>query len=55
MTDRGTYRVMVEVLVQREILVHADGSDEAEEKAKNEAVLMTGGFYPMAIWSHQET
>ena len=46
MTDRGTYRVKVRVLVDREVYVHASDLEDAEEKAMREAVNLTGGREP---------
>lgn len=55
MTDRGTYRVKVRVLLDREVYVHASDLEDAEEKAMREAVNLTGGREPEVIWLHQET
>ena len=55
MTYRGTYRVKVQVLVDREVYVHASDLEDAEEKAMREAVNLTGGREPEVIWLHQET
>ena len=54
MTDRGNYRVRVALRVEREINVLAGDLDEAEEKAKKEAVSLTGGTDPEVLWLHQE-
>jgi len=55
MTDRGTYRVKVRVLVDREVYVHASDVEDAEEKAMREAVNLTGGREPEVVSLHQET
>lgn len=54
MTDRGNYRVRVRLLVEREVLVNADGLDEAEEKALVEAIALTGGYDAEVLWVMQE-
>ena len=55
MTYRGTYRVKVRVLVDREVYVHASDAVGAEEKAMREVVNLTGGREPEVILLHQET
>lgn len=55
MTERGTYKVKVRVLVDREIYVHASDIEDAEKKAMRTAVNLTGGREPEVLWLHQET
>ena len=51
MSDRGMYRVMVRVTTEREVVVHADGYDEAEIMAMVEAVALTGGTDAKVVWA----
>ena len=54
MTDRGDYRVRVRLIVEREVIVHADGLDEAEDKALVEAMALTDGYDAEVLWAMQE-
>ena len=45
MTNRGSYRVNVRVTTEREVVVQADGLDEAEIKAMVEVVALMQKFY----------
>ena len=51
MSDRGMYRVKVRVTTEREVVVHADGYDEAEIKAMVEVVALTGGTDAEVVWA----
>lgn len=51
MSDRGMYRVKVRVTTEREVVVHADGLDEAEIKAMVEVVALTGGTDAEVLWA----
>jgi hypothetical protein len=53
MTERGTYRVKVRVTAEREVLVEADGLDEAEIKGLVEVVALTGGYDAEVLWVMQ--
>ena len=53
MTERGTYRVKVRVTAEREVLVEADGLDEAETKGLAEVVALTGGYDSEVLWVMQ--
>jgi len=50
MTNRGSYRVNVRVTTEREVVVQADGLDEAEIKAMVEVVALTGGTDAEVLW-----
>ena len=50
MTNRGSYRVKVRVTTEREVVVQADGIDEAEIKAIVEVVALTGGTDAEVLW-----
>jgi hypothetical protein len=54
MTDRGMYRVRVRVTTEREVLVKADGLDEAEIKAMVEVVSLTGGTDAEVLWALED-
>ena len=54
MTDRGMYRVKVRVTTEREVLVKADGLDEAEIKAMVEVVSLTGGTDAEVLWGMED-
>lgn len=51
MSDRGAYRVKVRVTTEREVVVNADGYDEAEIKAMVEVVALTGGTDAEVVWA----
>ena len=51
MSDRGMYRVKVRVTTEREVVVNADGYDEAEIKAMVEVVALTGGTDAEVLWA----
>ena len=53
MTERGTYRLRVRVTTEREVLVEADGLDEAEAKGLAEVVALTGGYDAKVLWAGQ--
>jgi len=55
MTDRGNYRVKVQLLVERDVIVLADDLDEAERKGKEEAMRATGGWAAQVVSVYQET
>jgi len=58
MSGRGKYKALVKVWTERTMLkphvwytiVEADGYDDAEHKAKMEAINMVGGYDPEVLW-----
>jgi len=50
-SNRGLYKVHVRAWTDRTIHVHADGYDEAEEKALKEMVFLVGGYDPEVLWA----
>jgi len=50
MTERGTYRLRVRVTTEREVLVEADGLNEAERKGLAEVVALTDGYDAEVLW-----
>lgn len=54
MTNRGMYRVRVRVTTEREVVVQADGLDEAEIKAMVEVVSLTGGTDAEVLWALED-
>jgi hypothetical protein len=53
-SDRGTYKAQVQVLVDRIVYVEADGFDEAETLAKREVMNLVDGFEPEVLWIIQD-
>lgn len=51
MSNRGAYRVKVRVTTEREVVVNADGYDEAEIKGMVEVVALTGGTDAKVLWA----
>jgi len=51
MSDRGDYKVRVRVTTEREVIVDADGFDEAEFKAMIEAVALVDGYDAEVLWA----
>ena len=51
MSDRGDYKVRVRVTTEREVIVDADGFDEAEIKAMIEAVALVDGYDAEVLWA----
>ena len=51
MSDRGAYRVKVRVTTEREVVVNADGYDEAEIKGMAEVVALTCGTDAKVLWA----
>lgn len=55
MTDRGNYRVKVQLLIEKEVVVLASDLDEAELKGKEAALNATGGWAAQVVYVYQET
>ena len=51
MSNRGSYKVRVRVTTEREVIVEADGFDEAEIKALVEAVALVDGYDAEVLWA----
>ena len=51
MSNRGSYKVRVRVTTEREVIVEADGFDEAEIKALVEAVALVDGYDGEVLWA----
>ena len=51
MSNRGNYKVRVRVTTEREVIVEADGFDEAEIKALVEAVALVDGYDAEVLWA----
>jgi len=51
MSNRGNYKVRVRVTTEREVIVEADGFDEAEIKAMVEAVALVDGYDAEVLWA----
>jgi hypothetical protein len=52
MSNRGSYKVRVKVTTEREVIVEADGFDEAEIKALKEAVgRIVDGYDAEVLWA----
>ena len=58
MSNRGSYKVRVRVTTEREVIVEADGFDEAEIKALKEAISPVGrisnetkGYDAEVLWA----
>ena len=58
MSDRGSYKVRVRLTTEREVIVNADGFDDAEEKALKEAISPVGrisketkGYDAEVLWA----
>ena len=51
MSNRGDYKVRVRVTTEREVIVKADGFDEAEIKAMVEAVTLVDGYDAEVLWA----
>ena len=51
MSNRGSYKVRVKVTTEREVIVEADGFDEAEIKALVEAVTLVDGYDAEVLWA----
>lgn len=51
MSNRGSYKVRVRVTTEREVIVEADGFDEAEIKALVEAVTLVDGYDAEVLWA----
>jgi len=50
MSGRGKYQASVRTWTERIIFVDADGFDDAESKAKAEALNLLGGYEPEVLW-----
>ena len=58
MSNRGDYKVRVRMTIEREVIVNADGFDDAEEKALKEAISPVGrisketkGYDAEVLWA----
>ena len=51
MSNRGSYKVRVRVTTEREVIVEADGFDEAEIKALVEAAALVDGYDAEVLWA----
>ena len=58
MSNRGDYKVRVRVTIEREVIVNADGFDDAEAKALKEAICPVGrisnetkGYDAEVLWA----
>jgi hypothetical protein len=51
MSNRGSYKVRVRVTTEREVIVEADGFDEAEIKALVEVVALVDGYDAEVLWA----
>ena len=51
MSNRGDYKVRVRMTTEREVIVNADGFDEAEAKALREAVALVDGYDAEVLWA----
>jgi len=58
MSNRGDYKVRVRLTTEREVIVNADGFDDAEEKALKEAISPVGrisketkGYDAEVLWA----
>jgi hypothetical protein len=55
MTDRENYRVKVQHLIEKEVVVLASDLDEAELKGKEAALNATGWWASQVVSVYQET
>lgn len=51
MSNRGSYKVRVRMTTEREVIVNADGFDEAEAKALTEAAALVDGYDAEVLWA----
>jgi hypothetical protein len=51
MSDRGDYKVRVRLTTEREVIVNADGFDDAEFKAIKKAVSLVDGYDAEVLWA----
>ena len=51
MSNRGSYKVRVRMTTEREVIVNADGFDEAEAKALTEAAAPVNGYDAEVLWA----
>ena len=58
MSSRGDYKIRVRMTIEREVIVNADGFDEAEAKALKEAISPVGrisnetkGYDAEVLWA----
>ena len=51
MSNRGDYKVRVRMTIEREVIVNADGFDEAEAKALREAIALVDGYDAEVLWA----
>ena len=53
MSNRGDYKVRVRMTIEREVIVNADGFDDAEEKALKEAICFLMRTHPHLAFSYE--
>jgi len=51
MSNRGDYKVRVRMTTEREVIVNADGFDDAEFKAIKEAAALVDGYDAEVLWA----
>jgi hypothetical protein len=51
MSNRGSYKVRVKVTTEREVIVEADGFDEAEIKAIKKAIALVDEYDAEVLWA----
>ena len=51
MSNRGDYKVRVRMTTEREVIVNADGFDDAEFKAIKEATALVDGYDAEVLWA----
>ena len=51
MSNRGNYKVRVRMTTEREVIVNADGFDDAEFKAIKEAIALVDGYDAEVLWA----
>lgn len=51
MSNRGDYKVRVRMTTEREVIVNADGFDDAEFKAIKEAIALVDGYDAEVLWA----
>ena len=51
MSNRGDYKVRVRMTTEREVIVNADGFDDAEIKAIKEATALVDGYDAEVLWA----
>jgi hypothetical protein len=51
MSNRGSYKVRVKVTTEHEVIVEADGFDDAEFKAIKEAIALVDEYDAEVLWA----